>query len=84
MLLAGEVAETPVDRFIEIKLRADHDNVYTSRPVTVKSRGRERLPGAERYAVSRYTRAAVSWNSAAFSADEYPAASRLNAFHRTP
>jgi len=33
--------------------------------------------------VSRYTRAAVSWKSLAFSAAEYVAVSRLNEFHST-
>ena len=34
-------------------------------------------------AVRRYTRAAVSWNSLALSAAEYPAVRRLNEFHST-
>ncbi len=52
-----------------------------------RSRGRAGMstadPDRRGQAVSRYTRAAVSWKSLAFSAVEYFAVSRLNEFHST-
>ena len=42
-----------------------------------------RRPGPAGQAVSRYTRAAVSWKSLAFSAPEYFAVSRLKEFQST-
>lgn len=38
---------------------------------------------ARRFSYNRYTRIALSWNSAAFSSAEQPAAKRLKLFHST-